>query len=256
MTQSARTNYSQSDRGHTNGVTYGRWGALAGGVALAVYGLTRRSMPGVALAVSGGALAAAATRIDAHSNYPGRSSIQLNCSPADAFRFWSNFENLPLFMRHLESVTSRDNRVSRWTAIGPMGTRLTWDAEIVDRRENEYISWRSMQGSDIDFNGTVLFEQAPGGRGTFLSAEFDYRPPGGNIGRAVAKILGKDPSFLVEQDLRRMKALIETGEVPTVEGQSHGPRSITAAVARVANPDRPQPRENIFEAMRTEREAS
>jgi hypothetical protein len=66
-----------------------------------------------------------------------------------------------------------------------------------------------------------------------------YQPPAGSIGNAFAKMLGKDPNFMMRQDLRRLKALIETGEIPTVEGQSHGPRSATAAVARVLNPDDP-----------------
>jgi hypothetical protein len=100
----------------------------------------------------------------------------------------------------------------------------------------------------------VRFQAATGNRGTLVETEMRYVPPAGALGRAVSKAFGKDPKFLVQQDLRRFKALVETGEIPTIEGQTHGPRSATAAVARWANPDQPIRRESksreVFNAMR------
>jgi uncharacterized membrane protein len=116
---------------------------------------------------------------------------------------------------------------------------VTWDAEVVAERENELISWRSLAGSEIDVDGFVEFTRATGDRGTLVNVTIIYSPPAGRIGHAVAKMFGKDPNFLMRQDLRRFKALIETGEIPTTEGQSHGPRSATAAAARLVNPDMP-----------------
>jgi uncharacterized membrane protein len=232
-----------------------RWGALAAGGALAVLGLTRRSKGGLVLAAGGGLLAYAASRA---GTYPGQlvasSTMQINCTPEEAYRFWHNFENLPLFMRHLDSVSILGDRHSRWVAAGPLGSRVQWDAEIVVEREGELISWRSLPDSDVEVDGYVEFRKAPGNRGTFVSANVIYNPPAGRIGGAIAKLLGKDPSFLMRQDLRRFKALIEAGEIPTVEGQSHGPRSGVAAVARVLDLDqsirRPASVREVLQAKR------
>ncbi|HJT53431.1 MAG TPA: SRPBCC family protein [Candidatus Angelobacter sp.] len=215
-----------------------RWGALAAGSALAIFGLTRRSKAGLALAAGGGLLAVAGSRLNVSpAQSVARSTIQVNCSPQQAFEFWRNLENLPTFMHHLDSVSILGERRSRWVAGGPMGSRIHWEAEIVAERPGELISWRSLPGSDIDVDGYVEFREAPGKRGAFVSANIIYSPPAGKLGGAVARLLGKDPGFMMRQDLRRFKALIEAGEIPTVEGQSHGPRSRVVAAARALDPD-------------------
>jgi uncharacterized membrane protein len=217
-----------------------RWGAVIGGSALALYGITRRSPGGIAMATAGGVVAYLGAKANnLHREPVARSSVLLNCSPKEAYKFMRDFENLPYFMRHLESVKVADELHSRWVAIGPLGQTIKWDAEIVNEREGELIAWRSLPGSDIEVDGFVQFRPAPGNRGTIVFARVHYRPPAGAIGDALVKILGKDPSFLMRQDLRRLKALIETGEIPTIDGQSHGPRSAMAAVARMVDPDRP-----------------
>jgi len=216
----------------------GRWSALIGGGTLAIFGLTRRSKSGVALAAAGGALAyLGATVALGARQFFATSTVLLNCSPEEIYRFWHNFENLPLFMRHLESVTQTGPRSSRWVALGPAGARIRWNAEILLERENELIAWRSVEGSEIGIDGSVEFLQS--NRGTLVTAIVSYSPPGGAVGKMVARIFGKDPNFMMRQDLRRLKALIETGEIPTTEGQSHGPRSAVAAAAKLFDPDRP-----------------
>lgn len=258
MNTFAGTQYDLPQRSSRQRNQAQRWGALIGGGALAVYGLTRRSTLGTALAAGGGALAYYGAKANvAQRESLARSSMLLNCSPEEAYRFWRNFENLPLFMFHLESVTIQNPRQSKWVAMGPLGKRVSWSAEIVEERENELISWRSLPGSEVDVMGRVEFRPAHGNRGTLLSVAFIYRPPAGEIGRIVAKILGKDPSFMVRQDLRRMKALIETGEIPTTEGQPHGRRDVMTAVARVVDPDRPiRPEAEFKEVLSAKRRVS
>ena len=217
-----------------------RWSALITGGALTLIGLSKRSKSGVAIATAGGLLSYAGAKAGARQReLIARSSILLNCTPEEAYQFWSKFENLPLFMRHLESVTLLSDSRSRWTAIGPLGKRISWDAEIAFDRKDDVIAWRSLPNSEIYVDGIVKFRNAPANRGTIITVVVVYQPPAGAIGNALSKLLGKDPSFMMRQDLRRLKALIETGEIPTVEGQSHGPRSNVAAVARVINPDDP-----------------
>jgi uncharacterized membrane protein len=240
MSEAARIHLRNAQGRQYRMETAFRWSALITGGALALLGLSRRSRSGVAVAAAGGLLSYAGAKVGARQReLIARSSILLNCTPEEAYQFWSNFENLPLFMRHLESVTRLDQNRSKWTAIGPMGKRIHWYAEIAFDRKGEVIAWRSLPDSEIYVDGIVKFRNAPANRGTIVTVVVVYQPPAGAIGHALSKLLGKDPSFMMRQDLRRLKALIEAGEIPTVEGQTHGPRSGVAAIARVIDPDAP-----------------
>jgi uncharacterized membrane protein len=217
-----------------------RWGALLAGGALTVYGITRRSPLGFALAAGGSAIALLGSLQRHHRSSPASATLLINCSPEQAYRFWRDFENLPLFMNRLEAVTVLDDRRSRWIAVGPVGRTVRWDAEITSERENEYIAWRSLPGSDVDVVGRVEFRSAPANRGTMIKADIHYTPAPGMAG-AMARFLSKGANFAMRQDMRRLEALMEAGEIPTTEGQSHGRRDVVTAVMRVADPTRPIP---------------
>ena len=248
-------NLGNAERSQSRSVVVQRWGAVLGGGALAIFGLSRRSPLGLAMAATGGAVAILGAKSNSlQSRSQARSSMLLNCSPEQAYQFWHNFENLPRFMNHLDNVSRLGDRQSRWTALGPMGKRISWVAETMDDQPNQFISWRSTPDSDIQVSGFVSFSPAIANRGTIVETAMEVKPPAGALGTAIAKTFGKDPSFIIRQDLRRLKALIETGEIPTTEGQTHGPRSAATAFARMANPDRPIRSDarfrDVFEAQR------
>jgi uncharacterized membrane protein len=140
-------------------------------------------------------------------------SITIRRSAHDLYQFWRNFENLPQFMLHLESVRMKDDLRSHWVAKAPAGGQVEWDAEITDDRPNERISWRSTSKADVLNSGSVSFYSATGGRGTVVRVEMEYRPPAGAIGRRIAMLFGEEPAQQVGGDLRRFKNVIETGEV-------------------------------------------
>jgi uncharacterized membrane protein len=216
-----------------------KWVPLLIGGAIAAYGLSRRSKSGLAVAAAGGAVAYTGFNREANPTRDfARSSVLINKNANDLYRFWRNFENLPRFMHHLESVTNLDGDRSRWVAVGPANRRVEWTAEIVSETPDRLLVWRSIKDSPVMVDGSIEFREAESGRGTIVDAVIQYRTPAGTFGGAVAKIFGKDPAFLMEQDLRRFKALMETGEIPTTEGQSHGPRSAFGAAAYYADPDR------------------
>jgi uncharacterized membrane protein len=148
-------------------------------------------------------------------------SITVNRPPEEVYRFWRSFQNLPRFMTHLEAVEVRDERRSHWVARGPAGLKVEWDAEILEERPNELISWRSLPGAGVANAGTVHFRRAPAGRGTELELELAYAPPGGLFGVSLAKLLGEDPSQQVQGDLRRFKQVMEIGEVVHSDASIH-----------------------------------
>jgi len=146
----------------------------------------------------------------------------INKSPEELFRFWRQLENLPRFARHLASVTQRPGKESHWEAKWPSGVTTEWDAVIIVEHENALIAWETLEGSEIRNAGSVRFEPAPPGRGTEVTVQIDYVPPLGKLGAAIAKFYGEQPEIQVEDDLGRFKALMETGEIPTIEGQPTG----------------------------------
>lgn len=147
--------------------------------------------------------------------------ITINRSPEEVYQFWRDFQNLPRFMSHLESVHVIDEKRSRWVAKAPAGTSVEWDAEIIEDRPNQLIAWRSLEGADVDNAGTVSFNPAPGGRGTEVSVELEYNPPGGALGAGIAKLFGEAPEQQIKGDLYRFKQVMETGEVVHSDASIH-----------------------------------
>lgn len=145
-------------------------------------------------------------------------TVTINRPAEELYAFWRDFRNLPRFMRHVEAIEVTGDTRSHWRVKGPAGMTVEWDAEITDERPNEFISWRSVPGADVDNEGTVRFERAPGGRGTIVRAEIRYTPPGGPVGAAFAKLFGEEPGQQAQEDLRAFKQVMETGEVTRSQG--------------------------------------
>ena len=121
---------------------------------------------------------------------------------------------------HLETVVDLGNKKSKWTARAPKGlAHIEWEAEITEEKANQLIAWQSVENADIENSGEVSFKDAPGNRGTEVTAVIKYNTPGGAFGRAAAKLL--NPSFkqMVKEDIRNFKHLMETGELPVLKGQ-------------------------------------
>jgi uncharacterized membrane protein len=140
-------------------------------------------------------------------------SVTINRPVLEVFRFWRNFENLPRFMDHLESVTVIDDTRSHWVAKGPAGSRVEWDAVIHNEVADELIAWRSLPGSEVNNAGSVHFTPTPDGTSTDVRVVLSYEPPAGKLGAAVAKLLGEEPSQQVAEDLRRFKQVMDLGDV-------------------------------------------
>lgn len=229
---------------------------IAGG-ALALYGLRQRTVKGLLLTVAGAALlhrgatghcntydllgittntnttAADATAPVAKDIHVEK-SITIGKSPSELYTFWRDFENLPKFMSHLESVVCVTPNRSHWIAKGPAGKFVEWDAEVYNEKPNELIAWRSLEG-EVTNAGSVRFEDA-GERGTVVRVVLNYNAPGGKLSALVARLLGGEPGQMIEDDLRRLKQILETGEVASIEGQPSGRDSAARPFAQTSEP--------------------
>lgn len=166
---------------------------------------------------------------DSHDSAPGRTarrsfgkydvtgfSVTIAKPRRELFDFWRDFQNLPHFMENIVQVApSGSSDRSIWTIRGPLRRTVDVETEVVKEEDGRLIAWRSVEGSDIDTEGRVTFEDAPGDRGTRVSVTIAYKPPAGDAGRLVAKLTMREPEVQARQDLKRFKMLMETGEIAT-----------------------------------------
>jgi uncharacterized membrane protein len=194
--------------------------ASGGGALLLLYGLlVRRGIIGTLIGAAGGALALRGTL-----NRPmpelltktGRGvtvqkTIEVRRPVHDVFELWSRFDNFPLFMQHVRDVDLEiGGRKSKWIVDGPAGSQVEFEAETITYEPDRMIAWRTLPGQPVEHDGKVRFEEMPGG--TRVHVLVTYRPPGGIVGHAIAHILGWDPKARMDDDLVRMKALLEEGK--------------------------------------------
>lgn len=156
--------------------------------------------------------------------------------PPKVYAFWRELNNLPTFMAHLEEIRITGDRTSHWSAAAPFGKNVEWDAEIVDETPGEKIAWRSTGEADVPNSGTVRFGPAPDGVGTEVHVVLSYDIPGGAVGKAVAKYFGEEPHQQLDDDLRRLKQMLETGQVVRSEGAPWGKRARKEFPQRPAQP--------------------
>jgi uncharacterized membrane protein len=145
-------------------------------------------------------------------------SVLINRPRNELFAYWRDFTNLPTFMDAVERVETMGAR-SVWTIKAPAGQHVTIEVETTGVVENERIGWRSTDSSQIRTAGLVSFGEAPGDRGTIVTAEIAYEPPGGDLGRLVAKLFRAEPNIQARHELKRFKMLMEAGEIAT--GANH-----------------------------------
>jgi uncharacterized membrane protein len=227
---------TSGDKSSTNQAEAGeveRWASLIGGGAMVLMGLRQGSLRGALTALAGGGLLyqgatkqstiqKAQEAIGINQPIKVEKTVTIRKSAEELYRFWHNFENLPTFMKHLKSVKVHNEKRSHWIANAPLDNTVEWDADILEDRENEFISWASVEGADVDNSGFVRFKKAPGDRGTEVKVVLEYNPPGGALAATVAKLFGEEPEQQIGDELRRFKMLMEAGEIATTEGQPSG----------------------------------
>ena len=217
--------------------TGGSLGSIVAGGALAVYGVTRKSAGGTALAAAGSLLAIRGIRkaVSPETVHVERSAT-INRPPNEVFSFFRNFENLPKFMPHLKDVQIIGDRASHWVARAPLGLELEWDVEILEEEQNRFLTWHSLPGAVIPNRGSVELRAASQYHGGCeITVAMDFAPPAGRGGAVGARIFGRHPGVQIREDLRRLKQLLEAGEIPTTEGQPHGRRTAFVRMVEAVN---------------------
>ncbi|MGC8923072.1 SRPBCC family protein [Streptomyces sp. PG2] len=213
------------------------WGRVGGDIVdltLLTRALRRHDGRGLGRTALATAAVAALTAVDVYAavTRTGRGSettltatTTVSTSPEETYAFWRRLEGLPTFMAHLEEVRRTGESTSHWRASAPFGRTVEWDAEVTEDVPGSLLAWRSLDGADVDNGGKVRFSPAPGGSGTEVRVTLRYAVPAGALGRAVARYFGEEPSQQLDDDLRRFKQAVETGEVVRSEGAPAGKRA-------------------------------
>lgn len=224
-----------------------RLASVAGGGILALAGLKRGGVGGALAALAGaallergvtghcrvyGGLGLSSAREDTgrrlatpegvgtfDSTVTVRTSLTVGRPPEELYRFWRDQANVPRFMSRLRSVRVDSPTRSHWVMDGPMGRTWEWDSEVTTETEGEGFAWRSLEGADLPNRGSVSFLPDVRGEETVVTYELEFDPPLGALGAAVASVFHEVPEQMARADLHRFKALMETGEIPTTEGQ-------------------------------------
>lgn len=147
------------------------------------------------------------------------SQVTINRSPEDIYQFWRDLQNLPRVMGFIERVEPREGKVSHWVARGPAGPAIEWDAEIVDDQPGKLLSWRSIEGSELQTWGNVVFSPRKGDqtadvKSTEVKVTFNFYPPDTITGSLAGFLSGLENSIL-DRNLRNLKSELETGEIAT-----------------------------------------
>lgn len=193
-----------------------------GGGALALLGGGRSGVGRLARLAGLGLVARALTNMNVSELLgisPGRGihvrkTITIHAPVQKVFHFLSNYPNLPQFLSHLREIRRSGNNTSHWVAGGPAKTTVEWDAQITRYQPNKLLAWKSLPGSTIRTSGTLRLEQLSG-RATRVDLELSFIPPAGQLGHVVASLFGADPKQALDEDLNRLKVLLETGKAET-----------------------------------------
>jgi len=170
-------------------------------------------------------------RLDAggHDDVSAEAAATIARTADEVYAFVRNLANAPRYLAFIQSVEETDGGRSRWTARRPGGELFEWEAEILEDVPGRLLVWRSEPGAPVHHTGALRLQPAPGDRGTEVRLDVELETPGAPLARAVARLFGSAEEYAVEEDLRRLKQVLEAGETATTRGQ---PQGRPAAAAR------------------------
>jgi uncharacterized membrane protein/osmotically-inducible protein OsmY len=137
-------------------------------------------------------------------------TIHVNVPAEAVFELLSDPEKLPRIMSHVDAVKKLGENRYRWTVAGPAGAPLSWEAELTQKIPNRVLAWKSLPGAVVANAGVVQLDTENGG--TRVHIRLAYVPPAGAIGHAIAALFGADPKHALDEDMLRLKSLLEHGK--------------------------------------------
>jgi uncharacterized membrane protein len=151
--------------------------------------------------------------------------LTIDRSPEECYRMWTDIAVLNRVVSGVESVRRKNEKITHWILKSPPGDSLEWDSELTEDVPNRRLAWRSTPESKFQTSGAVTFDPAPGGRGTIVRMETKVESGAPLVARLLGTMKG-------QKDLLRFKQLMETGTIPTTDGQAAGRRSFVGRLVQ------------------------
>lgn len=208
--------------------------AVVGG-ALVIRGLRQRTFGGLVMALVGGwmlsrgiggagqitkRLTEASAGGESEMAVTARRNITIGKPAEELYEMWRDPDQLSEIMGHFAEVTAVEEDQLRWTIAGPRGRDISWETRIVEDEPGDVIRWETTDGATVPNEGTIIFQEASGGRGTQVTLSVTFDPPGGRLTNTALKTLDIAPEILAGEALGRFKSLAESGEIQTLEGNT------------------------------------
>ena len=176
----------------------------------------------------------------------------INATPEQVYQVYARAELLPAWQEGVVSVVPTGEDTLHWVMEVPgSGKQIEFDSGIVEAVPGVRHVSRILNGPFESSTDTTTFEAS--GRGTLVTMISDFKVPAGLIGNAVAAVAARSPEQLTIENLRHLKQLIESAEIPSVEGQPAGPRGVVGKWKQImmgenlptppGSSDRPRPRD-------------
>lgn len=146
---------------------------------------------------------------------PAEARVTIERRVADVFNFYRNFQNLPRFLGDVMASEQIGPATFRWTIRGPLGVRLSSTVRLTEERTNQLLRYETTAMPGMRTHWTVQF--TPGSDPGRTEVHEVLKTPFGTLGRIALTLAGKPPAAEVAANLRRLKQLLETGEVTDTE---------------------------------------
>jgi uncharacterized membrane protein len=153
-------------------------------------------------------------------------SIRVAAPASEVYGFWRNFENLPKFMENVKEVRPANfgQDLWHWTLKGPLNTSFGFDARLTEDQPGKSIGWNSLDGA-MGTSGVVTFTELQNNTEVHVVMQW-FDTPAGRVGESLSQLL-QDPDKMLEEDLRRLKDVVEQKLVrEDVHGQPLGMKSV------------------------------
>lgn len=144
-------------------------------------------------------------------------TLTIGATAPDLYERFRSGADLPAIWGHMADISPAEDGRTRWAVHGPLGRTWSWETKLTAERRSDVLSWAATEGADVPMEGTLTLRPAPRDQGTEATLSVTFEPPGGRLGRAVADHLDLVPREFLSTALRRWKALVETGEIPTTD---------------------------------------
>lgn len=157
------------------------------------------------------------------------SQVTVQAPLHETFAFLRDLENLPRFSTFIEQAELIFAGRWRLRASTPLGHELSWEVRVTADEEDSRLAWCAVEGAPLPSAAEVRLNRGP--HGTEIHVDAWLTPPAADLVSPLVRRVeesrllqraGLTPSKLLQQELRRLRQLLETGEIATTKGQSSG----------------------------------